>query len=217
MSHGGPLTLMQKRMMALPATTAGPHNTPLLLAVYDHSSSVSTSSQHATTDQEACTSFDNIEMQDISAAASTASPPANYSRSRPRPRFSAAAKPFVPPGASATATIPTASTTSLERLPPHRAMAPLRHLFPVPVLIRSWALTLAMDVPTQLNAVPFIVLKQARQLIASPVRHAGPHSKLGPHARRTNAPTEPNTPSAVQDEIDLQQTKTEAPPVRRET
>jgi hypothetical protein len=69
---------MQKRMMALPATTAGPHNTPLLLAVYDHSSSVSTSSQHATTDQEACTSFDNIEMQDISAAASTASPPANY-------------------------------------------------------------------------------------------------------------------------------------------
>ncbi|KAG9654852.1 hypothetical protein KCU64_g6937, partial [Aureobasidium melanogenum] len=68
MSHGGPLTLAQKRMMAMRTTTDEPHNTPLLPAVYSHSSSAST------TDEQ----FGDIEMQDISAPASTASPPANY-------------------------------------------------------------------------------------------------------------------------------------------
>ncbi|KAH0150240.1 hypothetical protein KCU67_g10739, partial [Aureobasidium melanogenum] len=190
--------------MALHATTAEPHNTSLLPAVYDHSSSASTSPQ-AITDRQLLPSFDDIEMHDISTPASAASPPPNYSHSRPQPSFSAAAKPFVLPGASVTSIMPTASTTPLKRLPPHRAMQ-----------ARTPNTTAAIPiVKPEAPASPALTEQSA---IASPARRAGPHSKLGPHARKTDAPTQPNAPSAIQvDEIDPQQTKTEALPVHRET
>ncbi|KAH0021706.1 hypothetical protein KCU78_g6020, partial [Aureobasidium melanogenum] len=189
MSHGGPLTLAQKRMMAMRSETAanvptaGLHNTPLLPAVYDHSSSAST------TDEQ----FGDIEMQDISASASiTASPPTNYSHSRPQPSFSAAAKPFVPPGVTnfTTVAMSAAINTPTKRLPPHRAMQaqPPNSSAATPI------------VKPEPPASPALTEQSA---IASPARRAGPHSKLGPHARKMEAPTQPNTPSAVYDEIDV--------------
>ncbi|KAG9525428.1 hypothetical protein KCU93_g5842, partial [Aureobasidium melanogenum] len=196
MSHGGPLTLTQKRIMAMRTTTAEPHNTPLLPAVYDLSSSTSTDEP-----------FGDVEMQDISAPASTASPPANYSHSRPQPSFSAAAKPFVPPRVanSTTVAMPAAISTPVKRLPPHRAM-------------QAQTPNTTAAIPIVKPEAPASPALTEQSAIASPARRAGPHSKLGPHARKTNASTQPNTPSAGQDaEIDLQQTKTEAPPVRRET
>lgn len=80
MSHGGPLTLAQKRMMAMRSENAAnaPHHMPLVPAIYDHSSSASTSPR-AATDNQPLASFDDIEMKDISAPTSIAdSPPANY-------------------------------------------------------------------------------------------------------------------------------------------
>ncbi|KAH0344953.1 hypothetical protein KCU83_g8065, partial [Aureobasidium melanogenum] len=187
MSHGGPLTLAQKRMMAMRTTIDEPHNTPLLPAVHSHSSSAST------TDEQ----FGDIEMRDISAPASTASPSANYSHSRSRPSFSAAAKPFVPPGItnSTTVAMPAAIKTPIKRLPPHRAMQaqPPNSSAAVPI------------VKPEPPASPAFTQQSA---VESPVRRAGPHSKLGPHAHKTDAPIQPDASSIVQnDKIDVQQIK----------
>ncbi|KAG9525737.1 hypothetical protein KCV07_g922, partial [Aureobasidium melanogenum] len=195
MSHGGPLTLTQKRMMALHATTAEPHNTSLLPAVYDHSSSASTSPQ-AVTDRQLLPSFDDIEMHDISTPASAASPPPNYSHSRPQPSFSAAAKSFVPPGVSATSTMPTASTTPAKRLPPHRTM-------------QAQAPNTTAAIPIVKPDPPASPALTEQSAVALPVRRAGPHAKLGPHARKTDALIQPETSSTVQDDFSGPQVKTD--------
>lgn len=73
MSYGGPLTLAQKRMMALRsesatnAPTTDPQHMPLLPSAYDQSSSASTSPRN--TDNQPLLTFEDIEMQDISAPA----------------------------------------------------------------------------------------------------------------------------------------------------
>ncbi|KAG9655660.1 hypothetical protein KCU95_g4262, partial [Aureobasidium melanogenum] len=197
MSHGGPLTMAQKRMMALrtgtasaaqSTTNAGPHNMPLLPAVYDHSSAPT--SPRTTTDEQLLDSFGDIEMQDVSA-------PANYSHSRHQPTFSANAKPFVPPGVANTvaSTMPAAISTPIKRLPPHRAMQ-------AQPPDSSAAIPIVKPVPP---AAPALTEQSA---IASPARRAGPHSKLGPHARKADAPAQLNAPNTVQNDlIDVQQTK----------
>jgi hypothetical protein len=101
--------------------------------------------------------------------------------------------------------MPAAISTPVKRLPPHRAM-------------QAQTPNTTAAIPIVKPEAPASPALTEQSAIASPARRAGPHSKLGPHARKTNASTQPNTPSAVQDAgIDLQQTKTEAPPVRRET
>lgn len=78
MSHVGPLTLTQKRMLALQNGTASAVQLPhtLLPAVHDHSSS---SSPHTAVDSQPLIAFGDVEMHDASAPASTAaSPPSNY-------------------------------------------------------------------------------------------------------------------------------------------
>lgn len=45
--------------------------------------------------------------------------------------------------------------------------------------------------------------------VALPVRRAGPHAKLGPHARKTDALIQPDTPSTVQDNFSGPQVKTD--------
>lgn len=100
--------------------------------------------------------------------------------------------------------MPAAISTPVKKLPPHRAM-------------QAQTPNTTAAIPIVKPEPPASSALTEQSANASPARRAGPHSKLGPHARKTNASTQPNTPRAVQDaEIDLQQTKTEAPPVRRE-
>lgn len=84
MSHSGPLTMAQKRMLAMRAETAnaaqspGSPHMPLLPAVYDDSLSTSTS-PHLTAHKQPLVSFGDIEMHNVSASASNAaSPPSTY-------------------------------------------------------------------------------------------------------------------------------------------
>ncbi|KAH0151407.1 hypothetical protein KCU67_g10275, partial [Aureobasidium melanogenum] len=191
MSHGGPLTLTQKRMMALRATTAEPHNTSLLPAVYDHSSSASTSPQ-AIIDKQLLPAFDDIEMHDISTPASAASPPPNY------PSFSAAARPFVPPGVahSTTVAMPAAISTPVKKLPPHRAM-------------QAQTPNTTAAIPIVKPDPPASPALTEQSAVALPVRRAGPHAKLGPHARKTDALIQPDTSSTVQDDFSGPQVKTD--------
>ncbi|KAH0368852.1 hypothetical protein KCU65_g3673, partial [Aureobasidium melanogenum] len=200
MSHGGPATMAQKKLMAMrsgnanaPQQVPGPHHMPLLPAVYDQSSSASTSPRP--TGNQPLAAFGDIEMQDISAPAS---PPANYSHSRPPPSFSAAAKPFVPPGVAdhSTETMPLPSTTPMKRLPPHRAMQaqPPKNSAAIPI------------VKPEPPVAPALTEKSA---VEPPARRTGPHAKLGPHARKVDTPVQADASSTVPvpaDKINLQQT-----------
>ncbi|KAH0338738.1 hypothetical protein KCU81_g7501, partial [Aureobasidium melanogenum] len=197
MSHGGPLTLAQKRMMAMRsesatnAPTTDPQHMPLLPPVYDQSSSASTSPRN--TDNQPSLTFGDIEMQDISAPATP-----SYSHSRPQPSFSAAAKPFVPPGGTdtTTETMPSASTTPMKRLPPHRAMQ-------AQTPKNSAAIPIVKPEPPAASALT------EHSAVEPPVRRTGPHAKLGPHARKVVTPVQPDGPSTIQaqdDKIDVQQT-----------
>jgi hypothetical protein len=73
MSHGGPLTLVQKMLLAAQSAQrpTGPH-APLLPPVYDYSSSASTSPR-AGVNEQPLISYGDIEMEDA-----VPNSPANY-------------------------------------------------------------------------------------------------------------------------------------------
>lgn len=95
-------------------------------------------------------------------------------------------------------------TSPARRLPPHRAMQ-TKPSTAVPVA----------SVPIIKPEPPVSPVLTEHSAIASPVRRAGPHSKLGPHARKADAPTLPKAqddhPMDIQNgSTETQQTKSDS-------
>lgn len=97
----------------------------------------------------------------------------------------------MPPGDvnSATTTMPAAIVTPAKRPPPHRVMQAQTPSTVAP----------ATSIPSMKTEPPASPALTESSTFASPVRRAGPHSKLSPHARKAEASAQTNALSSVQD------------------
>lgn len=126
----------------------------------------------------------------------------------------------MPPGVAnhTTEAMPSASTTPMKRLPPHRAMQAQtpKNSAAIPIVKPEAPAAPALTAQSAVEppAAPAFTEQSAAK---PPVRRAGPHAKLGPHARKVDTPAQvdalstvpaqADAPSNVSDnKIDVQQT-----------
>ncbi|KAK6005366.1 hypothetical protein QM012_008145 [Aureobasidium pullulans] len=178
--QAGPLNVPQSLINARPHTSS-------FLDSYNHLSSLS-ASLHATANDPPLVAFGDVEMHDVSAPVRRLSTHISHhqqSHSRPQLVFSAAARPFVPPGLAdfTTATM----SAPVKRLPPHRILQAQTPSTTTPT-------TSSPAIVSELPTLP-VVAQPTSGL--TPMHHAGPHSRLGPHARKADVSAEPRTPSTI--------------------